>query len=215
MAIVKDLVKFQDVELKPVSAFNILDIDIKFKVCCINAREIIKDFEELGSDKFFSVLKLFNLPFYMQDILGVYISRPDLIVPTMIYNIIYETADFDAYDIQLHKKIIETMSSWINVYALMNGEEKGNYLITIYDGASTVEFPEDKWYLEEEDKEDGKELLPINDILERNGEAIEAAGFASINDYCTLEFHNPYVYIKNDHGADFKMAVNLVYGDKL
>jgi hypothetical protein len=205
----KDLVKYNDYELAPRSAYSMLDIPIKFTVRKIDTAELMENFESLGMDEFFEVLKSFNLPFYITDIIGVYIARPDLVKPTVIFDIIYDTGNFDASEEQLHKKIIEYMVSYINIEALKEGYIKGEYLICTNSVVSTTEFGEDQWYLEDIEKEEGKMKIPFKEVMKRNDEALVANKFRSINNYCNLEWSCPYILL-NNHGEKFKFATDMI-----
>lgn len=238
--ILTELIRTDHYELSPCSAYNILDIPIKFAVKRINMAAMMENFESLGKEKFFEIIKAFRLrpiefavkrinkvammenlskekfleiikasrlPFYLDDIMGVYFAKPDLVKATCIYDISYDTADFDANNEKLHKKIIDNIVSYVNLEAMKDGWNKGEYLISICIGVSEKEFPEDQYYFEKE--EEGKELLPFDEIMKRNIKAVEANNFFSINNYCDLSWSDPHI-LNNSHGADFKNAVNMI-----
>lgn len=80
----------------------------------------------------------------------------------------------------------EEFEEYINVH------KSDNNVICVAAYASKVEFPPEKYYLYE--KEDGKEPLPLKEILERESKVLEECGFNDINKYVQYETQVPYIY---------------------
>lgn len=64
------------------------------------------------------------------------------------------------------------------------------YLITAY--ISEDEFPEDEYILY--GNEEGKKLIPVDEILERENSIMEDAGFVNVNDYVDYEYKTAFIY---------------------
>lgn len=74
----------------------------------------------------------------------------------------------------------------------INAHKSDNNVICVAAYASKVEFSPEKYYLYE--KEDGKEQLPLKEILERESKVLEECGFNDINEYVRYETQVPYIY---------------------
>lgn len=68
--------------------------------------------------------------------------------------------------------------------------EDGLYLITAY--ISEDEFPEDEYILY--GREEGKKLIPADEILKRENSIMEDAGFVNVNDYVDYEYKTAFIY---------------------
>lgn len=77
------------------------------------------------------------------------------------------------------------------------------YLTTAY--CSMKKYPEDKYYLFEPEPE--KELLPVDDILNRGSKILEDNNWICINDYIRYEFQKAYVY-RNKLGIQLVNYIN-------
>lgn len=73
-----------------------------------------------------------------------------------------------------------------------------DYIICTSSYASMNEFPESKYYLRASEPEEGKELLPINEILDREKKILEEKGFMSINSYVAYEYKEAFIYLNNE-----------------
>lgn len=58
--------------------------------------------------------------------------------------------------------------------------------------ASTKEFPSEKYYLGE--KEDGKEPLPLDEVLDRDSKILKECGFVDINNFIQYETQVAFIY---------------------
>ena len=76
----------------------------------------------------------------------------------------------------------------------INAHKSDNNVICVAAYASKVEFPPEKYYLYEIDKEKGKKLLPLKEILERESKVLEECGFNDINEYVQYETQVPFIY---------------------
>ncbi len=63
-------------------------------------------------------------------------------------------------------------------------------LTTAY--VSTEEFPEDEWYLDK--PEPGLKKIPVDDVIKRECDLLEAVGFININKLVGYESKEAYVY---------------------
>lgn len=145
----------------------------------INAREII----EKTNNK---------VDFLQQDIMGflMYFCKSARLVNIVNHEGTHEEAE------ELIKDVIEKYD-----------DENTIIFTTAY--ISTVEFPEDKYYLNTpvfpEDK--GKKCIPMNEVLDRESKFISSLGFIDVNFYTNYEYKVAFIY-GNTLGNEIFRAMN-------
>lgn len=75
---------------------------------------------------------------------------------------------------------------------MKNMPENELYITTAY--ISCEEFPEDEYYIFENDKDVNKKLLPVNEVLERENKILEDAGFVNVNNYVGYEYKTAFIF---------------------
>lgn len=79
-----------------------------------------------------------------------------------------------------------------NISELIEKFKDDNIIICTVAYVSTIEFPEEKYYYD--NPEEGKEPLPIDEVLEREALMLEKLGFLCVNEYTGYEFRTAYIY---------------------
>ena len=59
---------------------------------------------------------------------------------------------------------------------------------------STEEFPESEYYLYKSENNGSKKPIPVNEVLARESEIYEAAGFVNINNFVGYEYKIAFIY---------------------
>ena len=121
-----------------------------------------------------------------------YINMNDGIKIVNIYNYSGNESDFEQV-----KKIVE--------------QYKDNAIICTTACASAMEFPNDKYYLNE--KENGKKCIPIEDILIRETERLESCGFVDFNFFSQYENQRAMIY-PNELGNKVLEAAQIFINEK-
>jgi hypothetical protein len=134
--------------------------------------------------------ELKGLPFYIQDIYRLMCG----------YGLdYYPIVELDPYEFNNNpddiKEALEELTSYPG----------GDCMLVIASSYTSIkEFPEDKYYLDNTDYTEGKEKLPLEEILIRQSKILKEAGFKNINKYCCLEFSEPHIWPGNEFGNNIK-----------
>ena len=78
--------------------------------------------------------------------------------------------------------------------------------------ASTLEFPEWKYYMNDDDSVEATEnriKLPIRDIIKWESKLLERCGFVSINDYVKYEYRDAHIYT-NKMGIKLRNKIDSI-----
>ena len=146
----------------------ILDISYFNPKDFVNAREIIEKTNR-------------RVDFLHQDIMGflMYLGKPARLV-----NIINHEGT--------HEEVEELIKDVIEKY------DDGNTIIFTTAYISTVEFPEEKYYIDipgiPQEKKKGKKRIPMNEVLDRESKFISSLGFIDVNFYTNYEYKIAYIY---------------------
>ena len=91
-----------------------------------------------------------------------------------------------------HEEVEELIKDVIEKY------DDGNTIIFTTAYISTVEFPEEKYYIDvpeiPEDKRKGKKCIPMDEVLDKESEFISSLGFINVNFYTNYEYKIAYIY---------------------
>ena len=111
--------------------------------------------------------------------------------------------DYDVIVMMDRRDFIRPAVGMKKAVDLLNNLLYGKVIFMVSAYVDEDEYPVDEyWYPNLVEEEEGKELLPLHDILEAESKIIEEADdrFKSINDWCTLEYSIPYVWTGNNVG---------------
>lgn len=103
---------------------------------------------------------------------------------------ILEELKSDAKIVELNYEYNENLKKEFDDYLTEHKSEDTVFCIAAY--VSTNEFPEDKYYLRNE--EEGKKPLPLNEVLERDSKTLTECGFTNINSFIGYECKVAFVY---------------------
>ena len=91
-----------------------------------------------------------------------------------------------------HEEVEELIKDVIEKY------DDGNTVIFTTAYISTVEFPEEKYYIDMpgiiQDMKKGKKRVPMNTVLDRESKFISSLGFIDVNFYTNYEYKIAYIY---------------------
>lgn len=86
----------------------------------------------------------------------------------------------------------ENLKKEFDEYFELHKLENTVFCITAY--VSAEEFPKEEYYLYEDDKQEGKKPLPVNEVLERDSKVLTECGFININDFVNYEYKVAFIY---------------------
>ena len=199
------LVKFNDINLSLNYSDDKDPVNITGYFKTIDIETIMETFKNVEPDKVTEAYNNINIASYIQDIIGLYTTDKNIEPVKYVIEVNYDTHTFDAKNEILHCKVINNITKYINHILSERGVTPDKRIITIWNYASTKEFPEDQYYdpnnFDKDENIENKSPLDIQAILDRNAKALNH-NYISINSLCNLQTSEPFI-LKDEQGTKF------------